>query len=331
MLRVLLFLGTNLAIMLVLGIVCSIFGIDRWAYGQAGINLQGMLILCAVFGMGGAFISLALSKVIARHSVGAQIITQPRGPNEQWLLDTVRHHAQSAGIGMPEVALYDSPDMNAFATGMSRNHALVAVSTGLLRSMNREQISAVLGHEITHVANGDMVTLALIQGVLNTFVMFLARILGSLIDTAIGGNREGNRGGIGYFVIVILLQTVLGFLATIIVMWFSRWREFRADAGGARLGGRGGMISALQTLAAQSGTERAAQGSAGVRYFRRRWCSAAVHEPSADRRTHRGAEGYGLTSLVSRSRRMAASGCALGPDAICAGRTTQPSSLRSRK
>ncbi|MGH8377525.1 MAG: protease HtpX [Gammaproteobacteria bacterium] len=272
MLRVLLFLGTNLAIMLVLGIVCSIFGIDRWAYGQAGINLQGLLILCAVFGMGGAFISLALSKIIARHSVGAQIITQPRGANEQWLLDTVRHHAQAAGIGMPEVALYDSPDMNAFATGMSRNHALVAVSTGLLRSMDREQISAVLGHEITHVANGDMVTLALIQGVLNTFVMFLARILGSVIDTAIGGNRDGNRGGgIGYFVIVMLLQTVLGFLATIVVMWFSRWREFRADAGGARLGGRTGMISALQTLGGvqQSGLPKVVQafgisGDSGV-------------------------------------------------------------------
>ena len=178
MLRIILFLGTNLAIMLVLSIVVSIFGLDRWAYSHSGINLQGMLVMCAVFGMGGAFISLALSKTIARYSVGAQVITQPRGADEQWLLDTVRHHAQNAGIGMPEVALYDAPEMNAFATGMSKNHALVAVSTGLLRSMNRDQISAVLGHEITHVANGDMVTMALIQGVLNTFVMFLARIIG---------------------------------------------------------------------------------------------------------------------------------------------------------
>ena len=272
MLRILLFLGTNLAIMLVLGIVCSIFGIDRWAYGQAGINLTGLLVMCGVFGMGGAFISLAMSKTIAKWTTHAQVIEQPRGANEQWLLDTVRHHAQQAGIGMPQVALYDSPDMNAFATGMSRNHALVAVSTGLLQSMNRDEISAVLGHEITHVANGDMVTLTLIQGVLNTFVMFLARILGSVIDSAIGGSRDDNRGGgIGYFLIVMLLQTVLGFLATIVVMWFSRWREFRADAGGARLGGRAGMISALQTLSGsrESGLPKAVQafgisGDSGV-------------------------------------------------------------------
>lgn len=272
MLRILLFLGTNLAIMLVLGIVCSIFGIDRWAYGQAGINLQGLLVMCAVFGMGGAFISLAMSKTIAKWTTHAQVITEPRGADEIWLLNTVRQHADNAGIGMPEVALYDSPDMNAFATGMSRNHALVAVSTGLLNSMNRDEISAVLGHEITHVANGDMVTLTLIQGVLNTFVMFLARIIGSVVDSAIGGGRDNNRGGgIGYFVIVMILQTVLGFLATIVVMWFSRWREFRADAGGAKLGGRAGMISALQTLSGnqESGLPKAVQafgisGDSGV-------------------------------------------------------------------
>ncbi len=254
MMRILLFLGTNLAIMLVLGVVCSIFGIDRWAYSQTGINLTGLLVMCAVFGMGGAFISLAMSKTIAKWSVGAQIIEQPRGEAEQWLMNTVRRHAQAAAIGMPDVALYDAPEMNAFATGMSRNHALVAVSTGLLNSMNREQISAVLGHEITHVANGDMVTLTLIQGVLNTFVMFLARIVGSFIDNALQGDREGSRaGGIGYFVTVMILQVVFGVLATIIVMWFSRWREFRADAGGARLGGRGAMISALQALSGNHG------------------------------------------------------------------------------
>jgi heat shock protein HtpX len=272
MLRILLFLGTNLAIMLVLGIVCSIFGIDRWAYGQAGINLQGLLVMCAVFGMGGAFISLAMSKTIAKWTTHAQVITEPRGADEIWLLNTVRQHADNAGIGMPEVALYDSPDMNAFATGMSRNHALVAVSTGLLQSMNRDEISAVLGHEITHVANGDMVTLTLIQGVLNTFVMFLARIIGGVVDSAIGGNRDDNRGGgIGYFLIVMILQTVLGFLATIVVMWFSRWREFRADAGGAKLGSRAGMISALQTLSGnqESGLPKAVQafgisGDSGV-------------------------------------------------------------------
>ncbi len=250
MLRVILFLGTNLAIMLVLSVVVSIFGIDRWAYSHGGMNLQGMLVMCAVFGMGGAFISLAMSKWLAKMSVGAQVIEQPRSADEQWLFATVRHHAEGAGIGMPEIAIYDAPEMNAFATGMSKNHALVAVSTGLLRSMNRDEVSAVLGHEVTHVANGDMVTLALIQGVLNTFVMFLARIIGGIIDGAMSGNRDGeSRGGsIAYFVIVMLLQTVLGVLATIIVMWFSRWREFRADAGGARLGSRGAMISALQTL-----------------------------------------------------------------------------------
>jgi len=255
MLRILLFVGTNLAIMLVLGLVVSIFGIDRWAYGHTGMNLQGLLVMCAVFGMGGAFISLALSKTIAKHSVGAQVISEPRNEAERWLLNTVAHHAQGAGIGMPEVALYDAPEMNAFATGMSKNHALVAVSTGLLNSMNRDEVAAVLGHEITHVANGDMVTLALIQGVLNTFVMFLARVLGGVIDSALQGNREDARGGgIGYFLIVMLLQTVLGVLATIIVMWFSRWREFRADSGGARLGSRAGMISALQTLSGNHDT-----------------------------------------------------------------------------
>jgi heat shock protein HtpX len=249
MLRILLFVGTNLAIMLVLSIVVSVFGIDRWAYQHGHIQLQGMLILCAVFGMGGAFISLALSKTMAKHSVGAQVITEPRNDAERWLLSTVAHHAQNAGIGMPEVAVYDAPEMNAFATGMSKNHALVAVSTGLLNSMNRNEVSAVLGHEITHVANGDMVTLALIQGVLNTFVMFLARVLGGIIDSAMQGDREDSRGGgIGYFLIVMLLQFVFGLLATMIVMWFSRWREFRADAGGAKLGSRDGMISALQTL-----------------------------------------------------------------------------------
>lgn len=253
MLRIILFLATNLAIMLVLSTVVTLFGLDRWAYGHTGMHLQGMLIMCAVFGMGGAFISLALSKTLAKMSVGAQVIAEPRGEAEQWLLNTVRQHAQNAGIGMPDVALYDAPEMNAFATGMSKNHALVAVSTGLLRSMNREQISAVLGHEITHVANGDMVTLALIQGVLNTFVMFLARVIGGVIDSALQGDRENRGGGIGYFVIVMLLQFVFGILATIIVMGFSRWREFRADAGGARLGSRNAMISALQTLSGNQG------------------------------------------------------------------------------
>ena len=183
------------------------------------------------------------------------MIAAPRSADEKWLFDTVARHAQGAGIGMPEIAVYDAAELNAFATGASRDHALVAVSTGLLRNMNRDQVAAVLGHEITHVANGDMVTLALIQGVLNTFVMFLARVLGSVIDGMLQGDRdrEGGGYGIGYFVITMLLQLVLGVLATIIVMAFSRWREFRADAGGARLGGRANMIAALQALSANQG------------------------------------------------------------------------------
>jgi heat shock protein HtpX len=253
--RIVLFVLTNLAIMLVLSVVASIFGLDRWAYAHSGINLAGMLVFCALFGVGGSLVSLLLSKTMAKMSVGAQVIQAPRNASEQWLFDTVARHAQNAGIGMPEIAVYDAPEMNAFATGASKNHALVAVSTGLLRSMNCDEVAAVLGHEISHVANGDMVTLALIQGVVNTFVMFLARVLGSLIDNAISGNRDSREGGygIGYFVITMVLQMVLGVLATMIVMWFSRWREFRADAGGARLGGRANMISALRTLSGDRG------------------------------------------------------------------------------
>ena len=211
--------------------------------------------MAAVLGMGGSFISLAMSKWIAKRTTGAQVITEPRDESERWLLDTVKSEAQKAGIGMPEVAVYDAPDMNAFATGMSRDHALVAVSTGLLRSMDRNQIQAVLGHELTHVANGDMVTMGLIQGVLNTFVIFLARVIGTVVDNALSGNRnsEGSGGGFFYFIVVMVLQVALGFLASLIVLWFSRWREFRADAGGARLGGRDNMISALQRLAGNQG------------------------------------------------------------------------------
>jgi heat shock protein HtpX len=252
MLRIILFLATNLAVMLLLTIVVKVTGLDVYAYNKGGLNLQALLVLSAVLGMGGSFISLAMSKWIAKASVGAQVITQPRNPTETWLFDTVRRHAEKAGIGMPEVAIYEAPEMNAFATGMSKNSALVAVSTGLLNSMDRPQVDAVLGHEITHVANGDMVTMALVQGVLNTFVIFLARVLGTLIDRAISGNREGG-GGFAYFGIVIVLQIALGFLASLIVMWFSRWREFRADAGGARLAGRDSMISALQRLGANDG------------------------------------------------------------------------------
>ena len=249
MLRVVLFVLTNLAIMLVLSVVAHLFGLDRWAYAHGGVNLAGLLVFCAIFGVGGSLISLMMSKTLAKMSVGAEVIAQPRSPDEKWLFETVAAHAQNAGIGMPEIAVYDAPDLNAFATGASKNHALVAVSTGLLNRMSRDEVSAVLGHEITHVANGDMVTLALIQGVLNTFVMFLARVLGGVIDNLLQGDRDREGGfGIGYFLITLLLQAVLGVLATLIVMWFSRWREFRADAGGARLSGRANMISALQTL-----------------------------------------------------------------------------------
>jgi heat shock protein HtpX len=250
--RILLFVLTNIAVLALLTIICRIFGIDAWLAASGYGGLGPLLGFAAVFGFGGAFISLAMSKSIAKWTTGAHVIDRPETEQERWLVATVRHLAQKAGIGMPEVAIYDAPEMNAFATGMSRNRALVAVSTGLLQSMNRDQASAVLGHEVTHVANGDMVTMTLLQGVLNTFVIFLARVVGRIVDSAIsGGNNRG--GGVGYFAIVIVLQIVFGLLALLIVMAFSRWREFRADGGGARLAGRDRMISALQRLGMQQG------------------------------------------------------------------------------
>ena len=253
MLRVALFVLTNLAVMALLAIVVKLTGIDVYTQTRGGINLQGLLVLSAVMGMGGSFISLAMSKWIAKLTTRAKVITDPRDLTEKWLVDTVRRHAEKAGIGMPEVAIYEAPEMNAFATGMTRNNALVAVSTGLLGSMDRNQVDAVLGHEISHVANGDMVTMTLIQGVLNTFVIFFARVIGTVIDRALSGNREGGGGGFAYFAIVMVLQIALGFLASLIVMWFSRWREFRADAGGAHLAGRQSMISALERLSGNHG------------------------------------------------------------------------------
>jgi len=253
MLRIVLFVLTNLAVMALLTIVVKLTGIDAYAYRRGGLDLQSLLVLSAVLGMGGSFISLAMSKWMAKMSVGARVITQPANATEAWLVDTVRRHADKAGIGMPEVAIYEAPEMNAFATGMSKNSSLVAVSTGLLQSMDREQVDAVLGHEISHVANGDMVTMALLQGVLNTFVIFLARVIGTIADRALSGNRDNGGGGLAYFAIVMVLQVVLGALASLIVMAFSRWREFRADAGGARLAGRGAMISALERLAGNRG------------------------------------------------------------------------------
>ncbi|SHM33156.1 protease HtpX [Rhodanobacter sp. OK091] len=252
--RIALFIGTNLAVLLLLSIVCHLFGIDQMAASRGYGGMGGLLAFAAVFGMGGAFISLAMSKMIAKWTTGAQVITQPQNETERWLVDTVRRHAQQAGIGMPEVAIYDAPEMNAFATGMSKNHALVAVSSGLLQQMDREQITAVLGHEIGHVANGDMVTLTLIQGVLNTLVILAARIVGRVVDSWLSGGRDSrDGGGIGYFVVVMVLQVVFGLFASMIVAAFSRWREFRADAAGAQFAGRGAMISALQRLQANHG------------------------------------------------------------------------------
>jgi heat shock protein HtpX len=244
--RILLFVATNLAVMLLLGMVARLLGVDRFLY-QSGLNLPSLLIFAAIFGMGGSLISLLTSKWIAKRSVGAQVIEQPRTQAERWLVETVQRQAQAAGIGMPEVALYDSPEPNAFATGANRNNALVAVSTGLLEQMSADEVEAVLGHEVSHVANGDMVTLSLIQGVLNTFVIVLSRVAGYLVDQFL--SKGENRGpGIGYMLTSFVMQLVFGLLASLIVMWFSRYREFHADAGGARLAGRGKMIAALERL-----------------------------------------------------------------------------------
>jgi heat shock protein HtpX len=245
--RIMLFLATNLAVLLVLAIVLQITGLDAY-FARAGWGLGPLLVSAAVFGFGGAFISLAMSKWMAKRAMGVQVIEQPTTSAEQWLVSTVRAHAQAAGIGMPEVGIFQSPQPNAFATGARRDHALVAVSSGLLQRMNQDEIRAVLGHEITHVANGDMVTLTLIQGVVNTFVIFLSRIIGNIVDRAVFGNREGR--GIAYLATVIVAQLVLGILASMIVMAFSRWREFRADRGGAHLAGKDSMIAALERLKA---------------------------------------------------------------------------------
>lgn len=247
MLRIVLFLITNLAVMLLLGIIVKLLGVETYLAGQGvGMNLNGLLIMAGVFGMGGSIISLLISKWTAKRMMGLQVIEQPRDGAETRLLDTVTRQARETGIGVPEVAIYDSPDLNAFATGANRNHALVAVSTGLLQRMRREEVEAVLGHEMSHVANGDMVTLALIQGVVNTFVLFLSRVIGQLVDRAIFRNERGH--GPGFWITTIIAQMVLGVLAMIIVMWFSRWREFRADSGGAKLAGRDKMIRALERL-----------------------------------------------------------------------------------
>ena len=250
--RVFLFLATNIAILVVLSVALRILGVDRILDQQgSSLDLQALLIFSAVIGMGGAFISLAMSKWTAKRMTGAQVIEQPGNEAEAWLVSVVSNQARTSGIRMPEVSVYDSPDMNAFATGMKRNDALVAVSTGLLRSMKRDEVEAVLGHEISHVANGDMVTLALIQGVVNTFVVFLSRVIGHVVDRVVFKVERGH--GPAFWITTIIAQVVLGILASAIVMWFSRQREFRADAGGARLAGRQKMIAALQRLQSASG------------------------------------------------------------------------------
>jgi heat shock protein HtpX len=243
--RIFLLVVTNIAVMVVLSLIIQVFGLDR-ALAKEGLNVTGLLIISAVFGFGGAFISLLISKWMAKRAMGVRVITNPANETERWLVNVVTAQAQTAGIGMPEVGIFDSPDPNAFATGANKNSALVAVSTGLLNNMRRDEVEAVLGHEVSHVANGDMVTLTLIQGVMNTFVFFLARVIGYVVDKVILKNERGH--GLGYIATVIVAQIVLGFLAGMVVAWFSRQREYRADAGGAHLAGTNAMIGALQAL-----------------------------------------------------------------------------------
>ncbi len=243
--RVLLFLITNFAILIVASITLRLLGFEPWLT-QQGINFNSLLVFGALLGFGGAFVSLALSKWTAKKLMGVQLIERPRNEMETWLVETVRRQAQLAGIGMPEVGYFESPQPNAFATGASRNKALVAVSSGLVNRMNRAEVEAVLGHEISHVANGDMVTLTLIQGVVNTFVFVASRLVGNLVDRVVFRNEQGH--GPAFWITTIVTELVLAFLASMVVMWFSRQREFRADSGGAHLAGRNNMIGALEAL-----------------------------------------------------------------------------------
>ncbi|HDZ57356.1 MAG TPA: protease HtpX [Pseudomonas xinjiangensis] len=252
MMRILLFLATNLAIVLVASITLSLLGVGNIHDGQGGMNLQALLIFCAVIGFAGSFVSLFLSKWLAKRGTRTRVITQPQTRQEQWLVDTVAELAQKAGIGMPEVGIFPSRAPNAFATGWNKNNALVAVSDGMLQRFSPNEVKAVMAHEVGHVANGDMVTLTLIQGVVNTFVMFFARIIGNFVDRAVFRN-EGSGPGIGYFIATIFAEIVLGILASTIVMWFSRQREFRADAASAQLVGSGSMIAALERLRVEQG------------------------------------------------------------------------------
>lgn len=247
MMRIFLFLATNIAVMLVVSLVFNILGLGRVLDAQGiNLNLTALLMSSAVVGVTGAIISLAMSKWSAKSAMGVHVIEHPQNQTEQWLLDMVTRQARQAGIGMPEVGIFNTPELNAFATGMNRNSALVAVSTGLLQSMNADEVEAVIGHEITHVANGDMVTMALMQGVVNTFVYFLATVIGHVVDRTIFQNERGQ--GMGYYIVQMVAQLALGFLASMLVAWFSRRREFKADAGGASLAGRDKMVNALRAL-----------------------------------------------------------------------------------
>jgi len=249
--RILLFLATNAAVLLLVSIIFHFLGLGNvLRQNGVGLNLDSLLIYSAVFGMSGSFISLLMSKFMAKQSMGVHVIEQPANQTEQWLVQTVARQAQIVGIGMPEVGIFQSPDPNAFATGWNKNSALVAVSTGLLNAMSADEVEAVLGHEMSHVANGDMVTLGLLQGVVNTFVIFFAKIIGFFVDKMLLRSGDDERGGygVGYFITEMIAQVVLSILATMIVMWFSRWREFRADAGGAQVAGREKMIGALRAL-----------------------------------------------------------------------------------
>ena len=243
--RIVLFLATNLAIVFVLSITMRLLGVEPYLNAN-GLNLSSLLVFAAVMGFGGSFISLAISKWSAKMSMGVQVISAPSNSTEFWLVETVRKYSDQAGIKMPEIGIYDAPDVNAFATGMSKNSSLIAVSTGLLQQMTRQEAEAVIGHEVAHAANGDMVTLALIQGVVNTFVMFLSRVIGQIVDRVIFKTERGQ--GPAFYVTMIVAELVLGVLASTIVMYFSRQREFRADQGGASLAGRQNMIAALERL-----------------------------------------------------------------------------------
>lgn len=247
MLRIALFLATNVAIMIVISIVFSVFGLSgTLAANGVDLNLNALLVISAVVGMTGSVISLAISKWSAKRSMGVHVIEKPQNQTEQWLVSLVQQQAKEAGIGMPEVGIFDTPEPNAFATGMNKNNALVAVSTGLLQAMTKDEVEAVVGHEISHVANGDMITMALMQGVVNTFVYFFASIIGHIVDRVVLKNERGH--GMGYFITQMAAQIVLSFLASMLVMWFSRYREFHADAGGAKLAGKEKMIAALRAL-----------------------------------------------------------------------------------